>query len=98
MTYTNGNGTAVHTAESAPKRLRQLLVDEKKIIVAPGVYDGFSARIALEVGFDAIYMVKLFPMSELLQDNENSLTTTQDGSRNMCFKTRTTRSWLRITQ
>lgn len=34
------------------------------MIVCPGVYDGFSARIALEVGFDALYMVRylmLFP-------------------------------------
>ncbi|KAJ1561390.1 hypothetical protein HK405_004048 [Cladochytrium tenue] len=26
------------------------------IVVAPGVYDGFSARIALQVGFDCLYM------------------------------------------
>ncbi|KAL4939954.1 hypothetical protein BDV06DRAFT_230745 [Aspergillus oleicola] len=37
-------------------RLRQLLA-EKDIVVAPGVYDGFSARITLEVGFDCLYMV-----------------------------------------
>ena len=29
----------------------------KDLIVCPGVYDGFSARIALSVGFDALYMV-----------------------------------------
>ncbi|PVH72177.1 oxaloacetase-like protein [Cadophora sp. DSE1049] len=49
---TNGQAVPVPAA----KRLRQLLADERKIIVAPGVYDGFSARIALEVGFDCIYM------------------------------------------
>jgi methylisocitrate lyase len=27
------------------------------IILGPGVYDGFSARIALGVGFETIYMV-----------------------------------------
>lgn len=27
------------------------------IVIAPGVYEGFSARIAHEVGFDCIYMV-----------------------------------------
>jgi 2-methylisocitrate lyase-like PEP mutase family enzyme len=54
MTYSNGTSPVV---ESAAKRLRQLLADEKKLVVAPGVYDGYSARIALEVGFDAIYMV-----------------------------------------
>lgn len=57
MTYTNGNGSAAHAAPvSAAKRLRQLLFDSNKIIVAPGVYDGFSARIALEVGFECLYM------------------------------------------
>jgi hypothetical protein len=40
----------------AATRLRSLLA-EKDIILAPGVYDGFSARIALEVGFDCLYMV-----------------------------------------
>lgn len=28
-------------------------------MLAPGVYDGFSARIALEVGFNVLYMVSL---------------------------------------
>jgi 2-methylisocitrate lyase-like PEP mutase family enzyme len=50
---TNGQAVTVPAA----RRLRQLLADESKIVVAPGVYDGFSARIALEVGFDCIYMV-----------------------------------------
>lgn len=37
--------------------LRRLLAGDD-IVVAPGVYDGFSARIAHEVGFDCIYMVR----------------------------------------
>ncbi|OKL57260.1 hypothetical protein UA08_07426 [Talaromyces atroroseus] len=37
-------------------RLRELLADESKIIVCPGVYDGLTARIALQGGFDALYM------------------------------------------
>lgn len=37
------------------KSLRALL-EEKKFIVAPGVYDGISARFAAEHGFDALYM------------------------------------------
>lgn len=45
-----------HPSIPAATRLRQLLA-EKDIIEAPGVYDGFSARIAHEVGFDCIYMV-----------------------------------------
>lgn len=30
------------------------------MIVAPGVYDGFTARLALSVGFDALYMTGLY--------------------------------------
>lgn len=37
--------------------LKRRLEDTKDLIVCPGVYDGFSARIALSVGFDAMYMV-----------------------------------------
>ncbi|KAI1628455.1 Phosphoenolpyruvate/pyruvate domain-containing protein [Exophiala viscosa] len=40
----------------ATQRLRELLADTNKIIVAPGVHDGISARIALSMGFDALYM------------------------------------------
>ena len=39
------------------KRLRELLKDPNKLVVCPGVYDGITARIALSVGFDALYMV-----------------------------------------
>jgi hypothetical protein len=55
LTGVNGSeGTApIHPAT----RLRQLIHD-KEIIIAPGVYDGFSARIAQEVGFDCLYMVR----------------------------------------
>ena len=37
-------------------KLRQLIEKSPRIIVCPGVYDGLSARIALDVGFDAMYM------------------------------------------
>lgn len=40
----------------ASTRLRQLIKTSSQIIVCPGVYDGLSARIALKVGFDAMYM------------------------------------------
>lgn len=33
--------------------------------LAPGVYDGFSARIAHEVGFDCIYMVGTCPSTRV---------------------------------
>lgn len=40
----------------ASTRLRGMLADPDKLIVAPGVYDGISARLALDAGFDALYM------------------------------------------
>ena len=43
---------------SAAQRLRELLQDTSRIIVAPGVHDGISARIALSLGFEALYMVR----------------------------------------
>ena len=44
---------------AASTKLRRLLEKPGHLIVCPGVYDGFSARIALEVGFDALYMVRI---------------------------------------
>lgn len=43
---------------TAATTLRRSLEDPKSFITAPGVYDGLSARIALNVGFDALYMVR----------------------------------------
>lgn len=37
-------------------RLRKLITNHGKIIVCPGVYDGLSARIALSLGFEGLYM------------------------------------------
>lgn len=37
-------------------RLRKLISNNAKIIVCPGVYDGLSARIALSLGFEGLYM------------------------------------------
>jgi hypothetical protein len=42
----------------APSRLRRMLKDTKDLIVCPGVYDGLSARIAMQVGFKGLYMVR----------------------------------------
>ena len=39
--------------------LRRALEDPHAFIVAPGVYDGMSARLALAAGFDALYMVSI---------------------------------------
>ncbi|KAJ5684329.1 Carboxyvinyl-carboxyphosphonate phosphorylmutase [Penicillium maclennaniae] len=41
---------------SAATTLRQTLKDPNGFVIAPGVYDGLSARLALAAGFDALYM------------------------------------------
>ena len=38
-------------------RLQRYLKETDELIVCPGVYDGFSARIAIAVGHKAMYMV-----------------------------------------
>lgn len=43
----------------ASTRLQKMIKETDKLIVCPGVYDGLSARIAHEVGFDALYMVSI---------------------------------------
>lgn len=40
----------------ASTRLQNLIKTHPGVIVCPGVYDGLSARIALEVGFESLYM------------------------------------------
>ena len=40
------------------KRLRQLLSDPSKTVVAPGVYDGITARLAIASGAECLYMVQ----------------------------------------
>ena len=42
---------------SRATKLKWLLEETSELLVCPGVYDGFSARIALDVGFKALYMV-----------------------------------------
>lgn len=41
---------------SAGSRLRELLSDPSHLVVAPGVYDGLTTRIALAQGFECLYM------------------------------------------
>lgn len=43
---------------SGAKKLRKMLLETKELIVCPGVYDGLSARTAIELGFNAMYMVR----------------------------------------
>lgn len=43
---------------SGAKKLRHLLENTDELIVCPGVYDGLSARTAIELGFKSLYMVR----------------------------------------
>lgn len=64
-----------HEEEISPAlKLKRRLEDTTDLIVCPGVYDGFSARIALSIGFDALYMVCKF-FSLCLPYHETSLLT-----------------------
>lgn len=38
-------------------KLRRQLKESNELIICPGVYDGLSARIAMNLGFKAMYMV-----------------------------------------
>ncbi|RFU76560.1 methylisocitrate lyase [Trichoderma arundinaceum] len=42
--------------QTAVASLRTQLAEPGKIIACPGVYDGFTARMALKAGFDCLYM------------------------------------------
>jgi 2-methylisocitrate lyase-like PEP mutase family enzyme len=53
MAYTNGN---TKNQIPAATRFRELLADKSKIITCPGVYDGLTARIALNAGHSCLYM------------------------------------------
>lgn len=44
---------------SGAKKLRRMIEDTNELVVCPGVYDGLSARTAIELGFNAMYMVRL---------------------------------------
>jgi 2-methylisocitrate lyase-like PEP mutase family enzyme len=47
----------VETGVTAVQRLRNMLAEPEKLIVCPGVYDGFTARLALAEGAECLYMV-----------------------------------------
>ena len=42
-------------------KLRKMIFESNELIVCPGVYDGLSARTAIETGFNALYMVSTPP-------------------------------------
>ncbi len=45
-------------ALSGARKLRKMIEDTNELVVCPGVYDGLSARTAIELGFNAMYMVR----------------------------------------
>jgi hypothetical protein len=49
----------------AASKLRRMLKDTKDLIVCPGVYDGLSARIAMDLAFKGLYMVISLPPIQL---------------------------------
>lgn len=56
---------ALSPPQTTASKLRALLAQENGIVVCPGVYDGLTARLALNTGFKVLYMVGLgFPKGE----------------------------------
>lgn len=51
------NITMSTSGNQAAEKLREMITTPGKLVVAPGVYDGISARAALSQGFEALYMV-----------------------------------------
>ncbi|KAI9716725.1 MAG: hypothetical protein M1828_007587 [Chrysothrix sp. TS-e1954] len=71
-----------HYVEGAPAspatRLKHRLEGTKDLIVCPGVYDGLSARIALSVGCDAMYMTGAGTTASALGKADLGLATLND--------------------
>ncbi|KAI0843535.1 Phosphoenolpyruvate/pyruvate domain-containing protein [Hypoxylon sp. FL0890] len=63
-------------------KLRQMLADPDKIVVCPGVHDGLTARVALNVGFDALYMTGAGTAASRLGQPDLGLTTVEDMATN----------------
>jgi hypothetical protein len=58
--YVNGNRQVPSVSLYMPAgatKLRRMLRETDDLIVCPGVYDGLSARVAMSLGFKALYMV-----------------------------------------
>lgn len=60
----NHVAASVDRPSSGATKLRKMLLESNEIIVCPGVYDGLSARTAIELGFNGIYMVSERPTKE----------------------------------
>ncbi|KAK9423519.1 putative Phosphoenolpyruvate/pyruvate domain-containing protein [Seiridium unicorne] len=63
-------------------KLREFLANPDKIVVAPGVHDGLTARMALSVGFDALYMTGAGTAVSRLGQPDLGLTTVDDMATN----------------
>ncbi|KAI1477368.1 oxaloacetate Acetylhydrolase [Daldinia eschscholtzii] len=48
--------SSIREPASGAKKLRKMLLETNELIICPGVYDGLSARTAMELGFNAMYM------------------------------------------
>jgi hypothetical protein len=66
--------------QTTASKLRALLAQKDDIIVCPGVYDGFTARLALNAGFKILYMVTTIHIA--LQHNKEGTNLYLDRSRN----------------
>jgi 2-methylisocitrate lyase-like PEP mutase family enzyme len=76
----NKNGVGLHRLTGAA-RLRVMLQKEE-IVVAPGVYDGYTARLAMLAGFDILYMTGAGTSMSRLGMADLGLTTMDDMVRN----------------
>jgi hypothetical protein len=59
------------THESAATKLRHMIAVPGPIIVGPGCYEGLSARTALGVGFDILYMVRVQACLKVLEMSDS---------------------------
>ncbi|KAI1659311.1 Phosphoenolpyruvate/pyruvate domain-containing protein [Daldinia decipiens] len=59
-----------------------MLADPEKTVICPGVHDGLTARVALNVGFDALYMTGAGTAASRLGQPDLGLTTVDDMATN----------------
>lgn len=86
-----------HVHTPAATRFRNMIINTDKLIVCPGVYDGLSARLAHEVGFEALYMVSLSSINMCLARKRTLTAFVPDRSGHKCLSSWTARPWNRST-
>jgi 2-methylisocitrate lyase-like PEP mutase family enzyme len=64
--------------QSAVSRLRQFLQEDGRTILCPGVYDGITARLALNEDFDCLYMTGAGTAASRLGEPDIGLATMND--------------------